>query len=148
MIKKFKLTLKQHFDEVFKLKTSTKSVAWGVAVGTMIAVLPTPMLNILLGTLVIFVFKSISKAGVFLPIFFWNPLTLAPVYALSFKIGDWFFGNAPIVKYKLTLLQQVFVYAKRFLVGNVILAVLISIISFFLTYWVVNYYKAKKLKKD
>ena len=148
MIKRLKQRLKRHFLEVLELKTSTVSIAAGFAVGSLISILPRPGFGVILGTIVVILFKRINKMSTFLALALWNPLTLAPIYALSFKIGYGIFGRAPIVKYKFTILEQVYYYTKRFLVGNIISAICISALCYLLSYIAVEVYKRKRNTKE
>ena len=146
-IKKFKKAIKRHFLEVAKIKTSANSIAVGFALGTFISILPTPGLNILIGVLLIAIFEKINKFTLFSSILFWNTLTLTPFYILSYKIGNMIFASSKIVDYKLSYLGQIWHYSRRFIVGNFITAVTISILIYILTYYGAVLYK-RKIKKD
>jgi len=125
------MNLKEHFLEVAKIKKSPHSIALGFAVGTLIAVLPTPGFSIIIGLIVIAVFKNISKIALLAAMIIWNPLVQAPLYFTSFWIGDTLFKDLPIVNYDLTLLEKTYSFARRFLVGNFILAASMSLLSYF-----------------
>ncbi len=148
MIKRLNQKIKHHFLEVLELKTSTVSIAAGFAVGSLISILPTPGFGVVLGTVVVMLFKKVNKISTFIALAFWNPLTLAPIYALSFKIGYLIFGNEPIVEYKFTILEQVYHYTQRFLVGNIISAICISALCYFMSYVAVEAFKRKKNSKE
>ena len=95
MLRRVKEKLKRHFHEVARSRKSSHSIALGFAVGTFISILPTPGLNLILGLLVALIYEKINKYSLVISIFFWNTLTLSPIYILSFKIGDLLFGDLP-----------------------------------------------------
>ena len=73
-----------------------------------------------------------------------NPLVLAPIYLLSYRLGYVIFGNLPVVRYDMVLLDQIYHFSRRFLIGNLMLAVIIAIICYFLIRWLVWFYRREK----
>lgn len=142
--------IKNHFKEIAKLKKSPLSIATGAAVGTFISILPTPFMNIFIGLIIILLFKKINKFSLFGSMLFWNPLTLVPIYYYSYKIGDYIFDSSPVLKIEFNLVEQVFNFSRRFLVGNIIIAIIISILTFLLIFFIskklIN--KPKKFEKS
>jgi uncharacterized protein len=143
VVKKFKKKIKEHFLEVIRTKTSPHNIGLGFATGTFISILPTPGFNIILGLLVLLIFKKMNKFSLFAGILFWNPLTSIPIYYLSYQIGDFLFGSTSVVLYELNLLGQINLYARRFLIGNVILALLTATTSYFIIKWIFTWYYKK-----
>jgi hypothetical protein len=62
---------------------------------------------------------------------------------LSFKIGELLFEDVAVVKYKFEILNQVYSFSRRFLVGNVILAVVISVASYVVVKILVEVYRKR-----
>jgi uncharacterized protein len=144
MILGIKAKVKHHFHEVIRIKKSPHSIVFGFAIGTLIAILPTPGLSIILGLVVISIFKNISKIALFGALLFWNPIVSAPLYILSYKIGGLLFGNLPVVEYEVSILDNAYNFTRRYLVGNFILAVSISIASYFLIRIAIIFYGMNK----
>ncbi|WP_422361419.1 DUF2062 domain-containing protein [Reichenbachiella sp.] len=138
--------LKRHFLEVLRTKTSDHSVAMGFAVGSFVAILPTPGVSILIGIIIVAIFKKINKYALFLAMIVWNIWTLAPIYWASYEIGQAIFGNTEVVVWEFEQLDQAFEYTRRFLIGNLFLSIPISILSYFLMKAGVRRYKATKYK--
>jgi len=141
---KIKEKIKKHFHEIMKVKHSDHSIALGFAIGTFISILPTPGLSILLGLLVVLIFKKVNKFSLFIGLIVWNTFTLIPIYWMSYKIGDLLFGSVPVVKYNIVLLDNIYNFSRRFIVGNFILALIISPLSYFITKKLVKLYRKKK----
>ena len=139
--KKFRNKFSSYFKELLKTKTSPHSIAMGFSIGTFVAILPTPGLNILLGLLIVFIFKKISKFALFGAMAIFNPLVLTPIYVFSYKIGNVIFSSEPIVRYKFILLFQIYEFSRRFLVGNLFIATSISILSYFIVKKIVKKYE-------
>lgn len=146
MIKTVKQKLKKHFHEIMKIKKSEHSIALGFAIGTFISILPTPGFNLLLGMVVVLIYKKINKISLFSSMAVWNTLTMMPLYILSYKLGDLIFGNAPVVKYKIELINQIYNYSRRYLVGNFVVAASVSILSYFVLKYIVRLYRKRKKK--
>jgi uncharacterized protein len=131
MVKKWKNKLKEHFQEIVKTKPIPHAIALGIAIGTFISILPTPGLNFLIGFFVLLVFNRVNKYALFFALLFWNTLTLAPIYLLSYKIGNILFAQESLVTIELSLLEKVHQFSRRFLIGNIILAFTISITTYY-----------------
>ena len=110
--------------------SSADAVAWGGALGTLIAIFPTPGFNILLGLMALAAFPSINKIALLGALAFWNPIVCAPLYALGYEIGDILFGKAVVVKFEVVILDQIYNFSRRFLVGIGIIAVICSLIVY------------------
>jgi len=138
--------IKKHLKEVIDLRTSPNEIALGFAVGTAIAILPTFGLGILIGIALIFIFPKINKISMLISFAFWNPLLLIATSALSFTIGNFLFPNLPLVKFRFEILNQIFVYTRKFLIGNLIVTAVFTIVSYFIVYYLVkSYYKRNSM---
>jgi uncharacterized protein (DUF2062 family) len=127
-----------------KTNSSEHSIALGFAVGTLINILPIPLFNFLVALLVILIFKKLNKLSLFVALAVWNVFTLLPVYYLSYKIGNFLFDSTPIVKYNIVILDQIYNFSRRYLIGNAILALIISPISYFIVKKIVRVYRKRK----
>lgn len=128
--------LVNHFHEVAKTKDSPFSIALGFAIGTFIGVMPTPGFGLLIAVLLALIFKQINKYSLFIALAIFNPLVLAPVYLISYKIGNLILGTSPIVTFTFDSLYGVILYSVRLLIGLTISAVFLSSISFVLAYFI------------
>ena len=145
MIKKTRDKIKQYFREILEIKTTPSEIAAGFSVGTAIALLPTFGLGIFIGLFLIFIFKKISKISMFIAFAFWNPLTLIGSYSLSYAIGDLIFPGTPTTVFKLQLLNQIYLYSRKFLVGNIIVTIIFTTLSYLLVYFLVKKYQKKEI---
>jgi uncharacterized protein len=144
MINKWKNKIKKHFEEVLKIKTSSREIALGFAIGTLIAILPTFGFGIFIGLLVIFLFKKVSKIALLGAFVVWNPLVLALLYVPSYYLGDLIVGELPTRTFRFEFVSQVYVLTRRYLVGNFVLAVVLSVVSYFVVLKLVEkYYKVR-----
>ena len=85
---KLKQKAKEHYHTIINTKDTPHAIGLGVAVGTLISIIPTPGFNVILGLFIAFLFKKINKVSLFVTLLFWNPLTQVPFYILSYHIGD------------------------------------------------------------
>jgi uncharacterized protein len=140
MLKKWR----HHLRDILTLKRSEHSIAVGFAIGTFLAILPLLGLSVFVGVLAVLFCKRLNKFALFGAMAFWNPLVLIPIYWLSFAIGDALFDPLPVVEFKVTLLNQVSHFSRRFLLGNVLLASLLSTASYFVMKAAVHTYRRLK----
>lgn len=124
--------IKKHFQEVLEIKTSPHSIALGFAIGTFIGILPTPGFGILLAFIITLIFPKISKIALFGSLIFWNPLMALPIQLFGIKIGNFLLGSEPIIKYEIEFFNTIYNFSRRLLLGNLILATIISPITYFL----------------
>ena len=143
-MKKITNLMKHHFHEVIKLKTTPHSIALGFAIGTFISVLPTPGFNILIGLLLVLIFERISKLSLFGAILFWNPIVSIPIYWLNHKVGDLLFASAPVIKYNIVFVDFIYNFSRRYLIGSLINGIIISLLCYFLVWFIASKFKKKK----
>ena len=141
MIRRYKEKVKKHFKEVLELKTSPHSIALGFAIGTAIAVLPTFGLGVLIGLLIIFIFKKVSKISLFAGLAVWNPFILTPLYVVAYEIGDFILKGAPVKTYEFWVLNEFFAYTRRFLLGNLIITIITTFLSYLVVYFIIKKYQ-------
>ena len=146
MIRKLKDKLKKHFIEVIELKTSPHSIAMGFALGTLIALLPTLGLGLFIGLGLLFIFKKLSKISMLISFAVWNPLVLALMYPLDYAVGNYILGDLPIKTYKIELLNQLFVHSRRFIIGSIVNAVILSFICYVIILYFAYRYQRKRAK--
>ncbi|PIR53163.1 hypothetical protein COU76_02660 [Candidatus Peregrinibacteria bacterium CG10_big_fil_rev_8_21_14_0_10_49_10] len=129
--------------QVNAVKSSEHAIALGFAIGSFLAIIPLFGLSVLFAMLVVLLYKDVNKLALFGAIAFWNPFTLIPVYYASFEIGDFLFGNAPIIEYDLTFADHVFSFTRRFLAGNALLAFGLSCLAYTLMRCYVKYVRKR-----
>jgi len=142
-MKKLKEKIKKHLNDVIRIKKSPESIAIGFALGTFIAILPTFGLGLLIGLGVILIFKKISKVAMIVAFAVWNPLILIPLYSLSYAIGDFLLKDLPVRTFRFYYLNQIYVYSRRVLLGNLIISIFASVFSYFLVLKATRSYQDK-----
>lgn len=130
-----------HFRKILKTKTSANSIAWGFAIGSFIAIMPTPGISVLIGLALVLVFPRISKIALFLAMLIWNPFTIYPLYFVSFQLGNWMIGAETILDVDLSLMQRIQGYTIQFLAGNIIVASVLAGICYWVIYKLVLKYR-------
>jgi len=141
--KPMKLTQKLQ-DEWTKLLLgdfTPHSIAMGLAIGTLVSLLPTFGFSALLGLLLIFIFPNINRPAIFISLIIWNPLVQIPIYAASFQLGSLLFSDAPLVKYDIEILNQIYSFTQRFLIAHLIIVSGITGMTYVVTRLVLTYKK-------
>jgi uncharacterized protein len=146
MVKKFLFKIKKHFLEVLETKNSPHSIAFGFAVGTLIAILPTLGFGILIGLALLLVFKNINKFSMLFSFAVWNPFLLVSFSPLQIKLGAYLLRDVGIQKYKFKILNTLFVYSRNYLLGTFIFAIVFTILSYFIILFLVYKYQKKHFK--
>ncbi len=141
MLKDWRQKASKYLAEAMKLNATPKDIAFGFSLGTFLVILPISGLHIPLATLAIFIFKKINRLALFGSFAFWNPLTLMPIYALSYKIGDLILNDSAVTFFTNDYMNIAFDLLMRFIIGEIILAVVISIGLYFLIRFIVSKYQ-------
>lgn len=124
------------------VRTSHHQLALGFAVGTFISVLPTPGFNILLGFVAVAAYPQLNKLSLFGAMAVFNPLVMVPFHWLSYEIGDALFGAEPTVEFDVVIVNEVYNFTRRYLVGNLIVASLVSTASYAIVRGVTHSWRA------
>lgn len=132
--------LKSKLEKILLGPTTPKAIADGFSLGTAIAILPTFGFGILLGAFLSFLFPKINRPALFSALAVWNPLTQIPIYAASYWIGDKLLGRAPVIEFDIEILNQVYTLTMRLLIGNIILTLTLTAISYFVVYYISRKY--------
>ena len=115
-------------------------IALGLAIGTLVTLLPSFGFSALLALLLIFIFPTINRPAIFISLIVWNPLVQIPVYAASFQLGSYLFADAILVKYDIEILNQLYSFTRRFLIAHLIIVSSITICTY-ITTWIILTYK-------
>ena len=127
-----------HFIQRLVNENSTPhSVALGFTLGTFIAILPTPGFGAFLALSLTLVFKNINRLAVVVSIAIWNPLLLVPFYYVCYLLGS-ILLERPIQLEELSLYQLLYQYTNAFLLGNIILACTMSVVSYVGIYYLMR----------
>lgn len=106
------------------------TIALGLAIGTLVSLLPTFGFSALLALLLIFIFPTINRPAIFVSLIVWNPLVQIPIYALSFHLGSLMFADATLVKYDVEILNQLYSFTRRFLIAHLIIVTSITLATY------------------
>jgi len=146
MAYEFRKKIRREFYKIISAKGSEHSIALGFAIGSFIAILPSFGLDILIGLLIVLIFKRINKFSLFGSFVVWNPLTLFPIYFLSYQLGSVIFGSTPAIRFNVVMVDMIYNFSARFFAGTFILSLLISVTSYFVIRISVNRYKRRVIR--
>ncbi len=107
--------------------------------------MPTFSTGLLIGLFILIFFPKLSKISLVGSFIFWNPFFIVPIYALGYKMGNYFLGVEPIVKYNFVFWNKVLNITKRLLVGNLLIAIIVSISFYILIHSIVNKYQKNRI---
>ena len=143
-LNQYKIKIIKQVKEILKSKSSPESIAMGFSLGTLIAILPTPGFGIFVALFIALFFKKINKLGILASFTVWNPVLVAPLYWLSYELGDSFFTPNPSIHFDLALFDQLYHYSGKFIFGNALIAILLSCLSYFAVYLITQRYLRKR----
>jgi uncharacterized protein (DUF2062 family) len=145
-------TLRYQWLKFRRLQGDPRKLAGGMALGVFIGVTPTVPFHTV-SILFLAPLLRVSPVTALLGCF-WvsNPLLLAPLYLLCFKVGKaLLFAEGALTlpaTYDLqNLLQLMWQGGLALQVGGLVLAVPAALISYFPTLWAVEYYRRRKAQK-
>lgn len=111
-----------------------RQVAASFALGIFITALPTLGTGVLLFFLIAYLFENVSRIALFASVIVLNPVVKWGVYGASFWLGSEILGpvsGISVTEISLSAGPQI---VSRLLVGNFILAVVFTVIAYFLGY--------------
>jgi uncharacterized protein (DUF2062 family) len=137
--------LKKQAEALLKADASAHNQALGFAVGTFISLLPTPGFNFALALLLASWFR-LHRATVLVSLAIWNVFVTAPIFALSYRLGNWLFPAPATTSVTAQWQAQVISFVQGFLVGNLIIAGLVTAVSYAVVLLIVWLLREKRNK--
>jgi uncharacterized protein (DUF2062 family) len=140
-----------HWLKFRRLQDDPRKIAGGMALGVFIAFTPTIPFH-MVGALTLAALLRVSPVSAFLGIQICNPLTIPAIYLSAYPVGQFLvYRGKPLVfpetfsfKAWMDVLWQGGVALQ---VGGVVLAIPPAIISYFVTLWIVQRYRRRKMAK-
>ncbi len=131
-----------------RLKGDPRKIAWGMALGVFIGITPTIPFH-MISALALAHLLRLSRVAAVMGCWVSNPITIAPLYYFSFKLGKWLlYPNETMtlpqsidVRELLHLGWQVNLALQT---GGLILAVPPGLATYFLTLWAIRRYRTRK----
>jgi uncharacterized protein (DUF2062 family) len=134
-----------------RLQGDPRKLAWGMALGVFIGITPTVPFHTV-GVLALAPLLRISPVTAYLGIWVMNPVTIAPLYLLAYKVGQFFLFQGEPLTLPATFdfnsaLQLLWRGGLALQVGGLIIAIPPAILSYFLTIWAMQRYRQQKARK-
>jgi uncharacterized protein (DUF2062 family) len=146
-----KRTIRYQWLKFKRLQGDPRKLAWGMALGVFVGLTPTvPFHSVTV--LALAPILGISPVTAYIGIWIMNPVTIAPLYLLAYKVGEYLvFRSAPLVLPAVwnwdSALSLLWRGGLALQVGGVVIAIPPAIISYFLTLWVVQRYRQRQARK-
>ena len=149
---KLKHRITHHFHKTLKANHSDHEIALGFSLGTFFEIFfIVPGLGLIISILVLLTYSKLSKYALLFAILFWNVLFIAPIYILSYQVGNFLFEifpsidtSIPDIPFADTFLPK----GKKFLVGHFLVSTIFSIMVYLLARWFIKVYRRRlDLKK-
>lgn len=122
--------VRRELTAAFEEEHTPHQVAASFAVGIFVTAMPTGGLGISLFFVFGYWFSWISKPAIFSTVAVLNPLVKPVVYVASFHVGALVMGTEVIVPDEPTLSASVAVGLQQLLVGNLLIAIALSLVSY------------------
>jgi uncharacterized protein (DUF2062 family) len=122
--------IREELDGAFATDHTPREVAQSFALGTFITMLPTFGIGLLLFVAIVAVFDRVSPIALFASVLVFNPVVKWGVYAASFALGMLLLGPIEGVSATTVSFSAGPAAAVRLLVGNLILAVVATAVSY------------------
>lgn len=122
---------------------SPEQVAGSFALGVFITSLPTFGLGVLVFLAITHLFASVSKLAIFSSVLVLNPVVKWGVYGASFSLGSLLLGSVGTVSRSDLSLSAAPDIVARLLLGNLILAVVFTIVGYVVAYRLTAAYRRR-----
>ena len=136
---------KEAIQNSFAEEHTPRETAGSFALGVFITMLPTLGTGLLVFVVLAWLFDRINKVALFASVVVFNPVVKWGVYAASFTLGVFILGPVEGVSSAQVSLSAGPEIVIRLLVGNLILAVIAAIPSYFVCLRLVNAYQARQV---
>ncbi len=129
--------LKQQFKKILSLDAHPGHISVGFAVGVFISFTPFFGLHTPMAIALAFIFR-LNKVACITGAWVNTPLTIFPVLAASYKLGEFLLGNKPTL-FKVTNLEwsSLKVYASSIILGSSVIGFIAALVAYALCYWMV-----------
>ena len=135
--------LKHQFKKILSLDAHPGHISVGFAVGVFISFTPFFGLHTPLAIAFAFLFR-LNKLTTITGAWVNSPLTVVPVLVASYNLGRFLRGKpARELAFKSLDWHSLQPYAKSILLGSSILGFVAAIVSYFICYWVVTFFRRK-----
>ena len=142
-MKKIFEKIRCHFLKVLTIKTSPHAIALGFAISTFILIFPTLGVAVPIVIIVTLTYPKINKIAALAAVAVWNPFVTIPLYGLSYKLGYALLPNIPPLGLDMAFIDRIYSLSLRFLVGNSIFAVILSLASYIIIRTVATLYQRR-----
>lgn len=122
-----------------------REIAGSFALGTFVTMLPTLGVGLLLFVVLASVSSWVSKLALFASVLVFNPIVKWGVYVISFLLGVLILGpveGVSLTDISFTAAPEIVI---RLLVGNIILALVATICSYFAVLWLTHRYRGSQV---
>jgi len=126
--------VREEVHEALKEQHTPEQVAYSFALGVFITALPTLGTGVLAFFAIAYLFENISKISLFASVIVLNPVAKWGVYGTSFWLGSSILGPVPGVTRADVSFSAAPDIVTRLLVGNLILAVVFTVVAYFGAY--------------
>ncbi len=138
--------VREEVETALKQDHTPRQTAFSAALGTFITVLPTLGAGILFFLLISKIFESINKLALLACVVVFNPVMKYPIYIISYTIGNLLTRSEPPEEaLETALTSQAASALHTMLLGNLILAVILSIAAYFVVLRLSEKYEEKDL---
>lgn len=141
----YRTRIRAELHRAFAEDHTPRETAGSFAVGTFITMLPTFGVGLLVFLGIAYVFDSVSKVALFASVLVFNPLVKWGVYAASFTLGVFLLGPVEGITTADVSMRAGSEIAVRLLVGNLILAVIATALSYVIAYRLAVRYEATEI---
>ena len=129
---KYSFLFKRYYYAIMVSEKSDHMIALSFAIGTEVAIFPTPGFSTAIGFGLLAIFKQLNKMAVFISMLIWNAFTVLPIYWLSYQVGNSLNEYLPEINTEIEWLASVILFFKQFAIGNLMVTIPISILSYFI----------------
>ncbi len=142
-IRTLRADLRSEFEDALNRRYTPKQVAGSFALGVFITSLPTFGLGVLSFFLIVSVFGGVSKLALFASVLVLNPVVKWGVYGASFWLGSMLLGPVEGVSRADVSMSAGSEIVARLLVGNLILAVVFTLVGYVVAYRLTAAYRRR-----
>lgn len=136
--------VRRKVEEALREQHTPEQVASSFAIGVFITALPTLGVGVLAFFVIAYLFENVSKIALFASVIVLNPVVKWGVYGTSFWLGSSILGPVEGISLSQVSIDAAPGIVSRLLVGNLLIAVLFTVVAYFGAYRLTVEYRRRR----
>ncbi|MGM0604462.1 MAG: DUF2062 domain-containing protein [Halobacteriota archaeon] len=144
-LRAYRIRVRSALEAAFDELHTPHQIGASFGIGIFITALPTLGTGLVLFVVLAYLCKWVNKIALFSSVVVLNPIVKPLVYLASYRLGAVIFDPAPVVLFDVVVLDTAVNVTRQLLVGNLIIAGILSVLGYLLVRRLTIEYRTRNL---